>query len=109
MANINNKFNGVNTEVLNSALNSIKNQPEMAKAMFSVKSEWNGGFSVTSSIKDFHMGSQTIHRNTEHILSGFILRGMYMYFLMQHYLCPIPEQRGCTRPCGLLVVTVSER
>ena len=33
--NINNKFNGVNTEVLNSALNSIKNQPEMAKAMFS--------------------------------------------------------------------------
>ena len=104
MANINNKFNGVNTEVLNSALNSIKNQPEMAKAMFSVNSEWNGGFSVTSSIKDFHMGSQTIHRNTEHILSGFILRGMHMYFLMS-----VPEQRGCTRPYGLPVVTVSDR
>ena len=68
MTNINNKFNGVNTEVLNSALNSIKNQPEMAKATFSAKSEWNGGFSVTSSVKDFRMGSQTIHRNTEHKL-----------------------------------------
>ena len=31
----------------------MKNQPEMAKATFSVKSEWNGGFGVTSDAKIF--------------------------------------------------------
>ena len=30
-----------------------KNPSEMATATFSVKSEWNGGFSVTSSSKAF--------------------------------------------------------
>jgi uncharacterized OsmC-like protein len=61
-----NKINGVNTELLNSAFNMMKNQPEMAKAMFSVKSEWNGGFRVTSRCKDFRMGGKTIQRINEH-------------------------------------------
>jgi len=38
----------------------------MAKVTFSVKSEWNGGFSVTSSSKEFHIGGQNIERNTEY-------------------------------------------
>ena len=38
----NDRFNGVNTQVLNTVYDSIRNQPEMAKATFSVKSEWNG-------------------------------------------------------------------
>ena len=59
-------FNGVNTQILNTVFNSMRNQPEMAKATFSVKSEWNGGFSVTSSSKGFRMGGQNIERNTEY-------------------------------------------
>jgi len=35
--NMSNKINGVNTEVLNSAFNMMKNQPEMAKATFLCK------------------------------------------------------------------------
>ena len=58
-------FNGVNTQVLNKVYNSLQNQPEMAKATFSVKSEWNGGFSVTSISKGFRIGGQNIERNPE--------------------------------------------
>ena len=59
-------FNGVNTQILNTVFNSMRNQPEMAKATFSVKSEWNVGFSVTSSSKGFRIGGQNIERNTEY-------------------------------------------
>ena len=62
----NNGFNGVNTQILNTAFDSIRNKPEMSKVTFSVKSEWNGGFSVTSSAKGFRMSSQNIERNTEY-------------------------------------------
>ena len=62
----NDAFNGVNTQVLNTIYNSLQNQPEMAKATFYVKSEWNGGFSVTSSSKGFRIGGQNIERNTEY-------------------------------------------
>jgi hypothetical protein len=41
----------------------MQNQPEMAT--FYVKSEWNGGFSVTSSSKGFRPGGQNIQRNPE--------------------------------------------
>ena len=58
------RFNGVNTQILNTLYDSMQNQPEMAKATFSVKSEWNGGFSVTSSSKGFRIGSQNIERNS---------------------------------------------
>jgi uncharacterized OsmC-like protein len=46
----------------------MKNQPEMAKVTFFVKSAWNGGFSVRSSSKDFRMGEQTIHRDMEYVM-----------------------------------------
>ena len=61
----NDGFNGVNTQILSKVYNSLQSQPEMAKATFSVKSEWNGGFSVTSSSKGFRVGGQNIERNPE--------------------------------------------
>jgi hypothetical protein len=51
--------------MLNTLYNSMQNQPEMSKATFSVKSEWNGGFGVTSSSKGFRIG---IERNTEYTM-----------------------------------------
>jgi uncharacterized OsmC-like protein len=62
----NNGFNGVNTQVLNTVFESMRNHPEMAKATFSVKSAWNGGFSVTSTSKGFRIGGKNIERNTEY-------------------------------------------
>ncbi len=43
----------------------MQNQPEMAKATFYVKSEWNGGSCVTPSCKGFRVGGQNIQRNPE--------------------------------------------
>jgi uncharacterized OsmC-like protein len=62
----NNGFNGVNMQILNTVFESMRNRPEMAKVTFSVKSEWNGGFSVTSTSKGFRMGGQNIEKNTEY-------------------------------------------
>ena len=62
----NDAFNGVNTQILNTVYNSLQNQPEMAKVTFSVKSEWNGGFSVTSRSQGFRIGGQNIERNSEY-------------------------------------------
>jgi len=59
-------FNGVNIQILNTVYNAMQNQPEMAKATFYVKSEWNGGFSVTSMSKGFRVGGQNIERNSEY-------------------------------------------
>ncbi len=60
----NSNFNGINTQILSTVFDSIKNQPKMAKATFSVKTQWNGtGFSVTSSCKDFRIGDQVVQRN----------------------------------------------
>jgi uncharacterized OsmC-like protein len=59
------RFNGVNTQVLNTVYNSMQNQPEMAKATFYVKSEWNGGFNVTSRSKGFRIGGKNIERNSD--------------------------------------------
>ena len=66
MSSVDGKFNGVNTESLKSAFNSVKNQPEMAKVTFYVNSDWNGGFRVKSSSKDFRVGDQIVHRNVEY-------------------------------------------
>jgi uncharacterized OsmC-like protein len=60
-----NAFNGVNTQILNTVYNALQNQPEMAKVTFHVKSEWNGGFSVTSTPKGFRVGGQNVERNSE--------------------------------------------
>ena len=59
-------FNGVNTQILNTAFDSMRNHPERAKVTFSAKSEWNGGFSVTTTSKDFRIGGQNMERNTEY-------------------------------------------
>jgi uncharacterized OsmC-like protein len=59
-------FNGVNTQTLSTVFISMQKQPEMAKVAFSVKSEWNGGFSVTTASKGFSIGGQNIERNTEY-------------------------------------------
>ena len=62
-----NSFNGVNTQTLGTVFSSMQNQPEMAKVTFSVKSQWNSGFSVeTTASKRFRVGGQNIERNTEH-------------------------------------------
>jgi uncharacterized OsmC-like protein len=60
------ELNGVNTQILNTAFDSMRNAPERAKVTFSAKSQWNGGFSVTTSCKDFRMGGKNIGRNTEY-------------------------------------------
>jgi hypothetical protein len=44
----------------------MRNHPEMANVTFSVRSEWNGSFSVTSRSKSFRIGCQNIERNTEY-------------------------------------------
>lgn len=44
----NNEFNGINTQVLNKALDTMQKLPEMAKVTLSAKSDWSGGFSVTT-------------------------------------------------------------
>jgi uncharacterized OsmC-like protein len=64
----NDKVNGVNSQVLGSVLDSTMKQPEMAKATFSVKTEWNGGFRVKSTSRDFRLGNQKIQRK-----NGFML------------------------------------
>jgi uncharacterized OsmC-like protein len=62
-----NSFNGVNTQTLSTVYSSMQSQPEMAKVAFSVKSQWNGGFSVgTTASKGFRVGGQNIERNTEY-------------------------------------------
>jgi uncharacterized OsmC-like protein len=63
----NNSFNGVNTQTLGTVFSSMQNQPEMSKVTFSVKSQWNGGFSVgATASKGFRVGGQNIERNTEY-------------------------------------------
>ena len=34
VTNVNNNFNGIDTEILNSVFNGMKNQPKIAKATF---------------------------------------------------------------------------
>ena len=59
-----NSSNGVNAQVLGTVVETIKNQPEMAKVTFQVKTQWQSGdgFKITSTGKNFKMGSQTLER-----------------------------------------------
>lgn len=61
----NDRFNGVNVRVLGSVFDSLKNQPEAAKATFSVRTEWSSGFAVKSTCKDPRIGNNTITRGKE--------------------------------------------
>ena len=48
-----NIFNGLNMQMINTAIETMRNNTEMAKVTFSVRSEWNGGFSVCLPPKTF--------------------------------------------------------
>lgn len=54
--------NGVNLQILGMMLENIKKQPEMAKATFSVRSEWNRGFRIKSKCKPIKMGTNEASR-----------------------------------------------
>jgi uncharacterized OsmC-like protein len=55
---------GVNSQILGNVIEGIKNQPEMAKVTFQVQTQWQSGdgFKITSTGKDFQIGSQTTKR-----------------------------------------------
>ncbi len=55
---------GVNAQVLGTVIETIKNQPEMAKVTFQMQTHWqNGdGFKVTSTGKNFQIEGQTVER-----------------------------------------------
>jgi uncharacterized OsmC-like protein len=72
---------GVNAQVLHAVVESIKNQPEMAKVTFEVQTQWqNGdGFKIRSTGKNFQIGGQTVEREEAFTLgSNFpdVLGGM---------------------------------
>ena len=55
---------GVNAQVLGTVIETIKDQPEMAKVTFEVQTKWQSGdgFRITSTGKNFQMGGQTVER-----------------------------------------------
>jgi hypothetical protein len=57
-------INGIDMQVLGGLVSNIKDQPEMAKAKFSLISEWNGGFRVKSNSKSIKMGSNEVSRES---------------------------------------------
>lgn len=63
---------GVNAQVLGTVIESIKNQPEMAKVTFEVQTQWqNGdGFKITSTGKNFQIGGQAIERREAFTLAS---------------------------------------
>jgi uncharacterized OsmC-like protein len=66
--------NGVNAQVLGTVLETMKQQPEMAKVTFKVQTDWNSGdgFKITSTGKNFQMGGQTVEREKSFtVLSDF--------------------------------------
>ena len=61
------RINKVNTRMLKTMYESLQNNPSaMTTATFYVKSNWNGGFGVTSSSKNFSLGGRTMERNAEY-------------------------------------------
>lgn len=60
-----NSSSGVNAQVLGTVIETVKNQPEMAKVTFQVQTQWQSGdgFKITSTGKDFQIGGQTIKRH----------------------------------------------
>lgn len=65
---------GVNSQVLSTAIESIKNRPEMAKVTFQMQTHWQSGdgFKITSTGKNFQMGGQNVERR-----EGFTLVSDY--------------------------------
>ena len=63
---------GVNAQVLGTVIESIKNQPEMAKVAFQVQTQWQSGdgFKITSTSKNFQIAGQTIERRQAFTLAS---------------------------------------
>jgi uncharacterized OsmC-like protein len=63
---------GVNAQVLGTVVESIKNQPEMAKITFEMQTQWQSGdgFKTTSTGKNFQLGGQTIERREAFTLTS---------------------------------------
>ena len=57
-------INGLDMQVLSGLVSNMKDQPEMAKATFSLISEWSGGFRVKSNSKSIKMGSNEVARES---------------------------------------------
>ena len=64
--------NGVNAEILNGIMQTIRHNPELAKVTFKVHTSWNGGdgFKITSTGKDFQMGGRTVEREKSFALTS---------------------------------------
>ena len=63
---------GVNAQVLGTVIESIKNQPEMAKVTFQMQTKWQSGdgFKITSTSKNFQIAGQTIERRQAFTLAS---------------------------------------
>jgi uncharacterized OsmC-like protein len=63
---------GVNAQVLGIVIESIKNQPEMAKVAFQVQTQWQSGdgFKITSTGKNFQIGGQITERREAFTLAS---------------------------------------
>jgi uncharacterized OsmC-like protein len=68
----NTSSSGVNAQVLGTVVESIKNQPEMAKVTFEVQTQWQSGdgFKITSTGKNFQIGGQTVERREAFTLAS---------------------------------------
>jgi uncharacterized OsmC-like protein len=71
-SNSNTISSGVNAQVLGTVIESIKNQPEMAKVTFQVQTRWQSGdgFKITSTSKNFQIAGQTIERRQAFTLAS---------------------------------------
>jgi uncharacterized OsmC-like protein len=63
---------GINAQVLSTVIETIKNQPEMAKVTFQVQTQWQSGdgFKIKSTGKNFQIGGQTIERQEAYTLAS---------------------------------------
>ena len=63
---------GINAQVLSKVIETIKNQPEMAKVTFQVQTQWQSGdgFKIKSTGKNFQIGGQTIERQEAYTLAS---------------------------------------
>jgi uncharacterized OsmC-like protein len=63
---------GVNAQVLGKVIETIKDQAEMAKITFQVRTQWQSGdgFKITSTGKNFQIGGQTIERQEAYTLAS---------------------------------------
>jgi uncharacterized OsmC-like protein len=63
---------GVNAQVLGKVIETIKDQVEMAKITFQVRTQWQSGdgFKITSTGKNFQIGGQTIERQEAYTLAS---------------------------------------